>query len=246
MKRTVIALVVLILCINLCACGSSEYDESYDEAMDLFNEENYESALVIFESLDGYKSSAEFVTKCNYALGMEAFESADYEKALAYLEKTAGYEVSTEIANQCKYNLGMEQYNKGNYTEALVYFEALGEYKDSADIVRRIGYQDQYDEAVAFFSNGNFDEALAIFNQLPTDFEDTYKYTLAIDHLKVIAGTWETESFLSERNERGDVALSATLTISAPSCNSNTTPVLAGTTDCSANIAEVSETLDTV
>ena len=48
MKRTAFILLVLALCISLCACDSSEYNE----AMDLFNEGNYESALVIFESLD--------------------------------------------------------------------------------------------------------------------------------------------------------------------------------------------------
>lgn len=175
MKRTAFILLILALCISLCACDSSEYNE----AMDLLNEGNYESALVIFESLDDYKSSAEFAKKCNY-------------------------------------ELGMEQYDKGNYSAAIVYFEALGEYKDSADLVVRIGNQSKYDEAVSLFGKGTFDEALAIFSQLPADFEDTSKYILAIDHLEVIAGTWATESYLSEKNDRGDVALSATLTISAP------------------------------
>lgn len=65
MKKLIVALVSICLCISLFGCKSSEYSD----ALDLFNEGKYSVALTMFESLGEYKSSKSFVQECKTTLG---------------------------------------------------------------------------------------------------------------------------------------------------------------------------------
>ena len=59
-KKLVVITLSLFLAFSLCACDSWDYSK----AMKAYEAGNYSEALVLFESLDDYKDSADMVTEC--------------------------------------------------------------------------------------------------------------------------------------------------------------------------------------
>ena len=74
----------------------------YNSALDLYNAGKYDEAITAFKALNGYKDSAEQITKCETAI------------------------------KDGKYNSALDLYNAGKYDEAITAFNALNGYKDSA------------------------------------------------------------------------------------------------------------------
>lgn len=82
-------------------------EQTYLSAIDLLNEEKYEEALSVFETLEGYKDSEDKITECNAAIIEE------------------------------KYNNAIVLMNEGKYKDAIVIFNSLGDYKDAAELSRK-------------------------------------------------------------------------------------------------------------
>ena len=75
----------------------------YNSAVELMNSGKYDEAITAFEAMDGYKDSAEQITKCETGI------------------------------KENKYNAAVELYTEGKYDEAYNAFFELDGYKDSSD-----------------------------------------------------------------------------------------------------------------
>ena len=78
-------------------------ESKYNSAVELMNSGKYDEAITAFEAMDGYKDSAEQITKCETGI------------------------------KENKYNAAVELYTEGKYDEAYNAFFELDGYKDSSD-----------------------------------------------------------------------------------------------------------------
>ena len=84
-------------------------NKAYNEAAGLMDEGKYKQAAAAFDSLGGYKDSAEKARACDTAVKDAAYDEAvglmdagKYEKAIAAFEALEGYRDSTDKAEECK------------------------------------------------------------------------------------------------------------------------------------------------
>ena len=82
-------------------------ERKYLDAIKLFDEGEYEEALSVFITLEGYRESEQKITECNNAI-------------------TAG-----------KYNSAIALINEGKYKDALVLLDEVGDYKDATDLKQK-------------------------------------------------------------------------------------------------------------
>jgi tetratricopeptide (TPR) repeat protein len=210
-KRILSLVLTLCLCLSLVACDSSKYNE----AINLFDSGNYQSALVIFESLGDYKSSKSFAQRCNYNMAVQLFEQKRYNEALGIFEKIKDFEDSSEYIAECHYNVAIMAFNNGDYSTAQLLLKELGTYKDSESYLVEIGYKTTYNSAVSLFNNGDFSKASNLFSELPVNYMDVDRYKMAISYLQTIVGAWSNATF-TDKNDRGSVYIGAELKISGP------------------------------
>lgn len=131
-------LVVIISCIVVCVAIAfvvlwyvpyQKYNDTYQSAIALMNDEKYIEAISVFETTNGYKDSVEKIAACN-----EAIMEGKYKEALALKDAK-------------------------KYTEAIEKFELLAEYKDSQAKVKECKLDMKYDEAIGFIESKKYVEA---------------------------------------------------------------------------------------
>lgn len=134
----VIALIVTMPYIR----SNIENKNSYDEAVSLYEEGDYNKALTIFSDLEGYKDSDSMYYACYYGLGEESFLSGDYKDAVTYFEKAGDYNDSEERYDESLYYVGQSYENNLNYGDAYDYYSE----SDYSDSVERAAYCKQMTE----------------------------------------------------------------------------------------------------
>ena len=96
MKKITAIVLLIVLCFSLFGCTASDY--SY--AMKLYEEGDYENALVFFEATVKYKDSEEKLTECKYYLAKLAMENEEWADAASYLVGL-DYEDSEDLLKEC-------------------------------------------------------------------------------------------------------------------------------------------------
>lgn len=85
--------------------------EKYNKAVKLYNENKFQEALQVFNSIDGtYEDSAEYIEKCESQLD-DAAEDA--------------------------YEIAVRSFEQGDFTSAIAQFRILGDYKDSLQYIEK-------------------------------------------------------------------------------------------------------------
>lgn len=96
------------------------------------------------------------------------------------------------------YNDGIAEINNGNYEKAIEILERLGDYKDSIDLVQNAQelekqkkierekekIEKQYNAATELFNEGDFEDAIELFSQIP-DYKDSNAYIEKAKKLKL-------------------------------------------------------------
>lgn len=148
----------------------------YNEAQKLYEAGRYDEAITAFESMDGYRESAEQIETCKTAIKDHEYDEAvalynagQYEEAIAAFEAMDGYRESAEQIETCKtaikdreYDKAVALYNSGQYEEAITAFKALDGYKDSKAQIEacHTAIMDQkYEAAITLYHAGNYEEA---------------------------------------------------------------------------------------
>ena len=166
----------------------------YNEAVKLFNEEQYEGAKTKFESLGDFKDSRENANKvveaqeaAEYNEAVEAFRDNEFDRAKALFELLGDYKDSQDYYNKIDdakleytYKQAVKEFDEGAYDSALVRFKGLGDYQDSKEYIVKTEEaisENTYNIAFSKALSGNYSEAIELFETLG-DFKDSQQQLL--------------------------------------------------------------------
>ena len=127
----------------------------YNAAVDLYNEGKYTEAIEAFNAMNGYKDSAEQISKCETAIkdekyntAIELYNTGNYSKALSTFKSLNRYKDSADQAKKCevaildeKYNAALASIDQQDYINAYENLVALKDYKDSSQKAKEIFYK---------------------------------------------------------------------------------------------------------
>lgn len=131
----------------------SLYDEQeadykkYCKAVTLYNEKQYEKAMVMFKKLEGVLDSEDFISKCQDAMYQHASQTLDsgnceaaVEEFKKILQNKDGSDANDFVTkyHESMYQNALRNFNSGNYKAALEVFKKIPEYKDVSDYIPRI------------------------------------------------------------------------------------------------------------
>lgn len=119
MKKLILFVLIAALALSLTGCSSKEERNQYKEAVALYENGKYSSALNLFESLGNYKDSEDYLADCRY---YEAMQTVSPDSSLK-----KGY--SGNIA-ECTAD------NASQYTRAVELLKLLDGYQDSERMLR--------------------------------------------------------------------------------------------------------------
>ena len=157
-----------------------------EKCMRLGTVEGCNSAIRLYESIPGYRSSAAQISECRRKIeeikAKEAARQVAVEKAKKKAKKIAIIAapivcvciafvivLTTFIIPNNKYNAAIELMDNKEYEEAIASFEALDGYKDSADKIAECKTaisDNDYNTAIGLMSGGKYEEAIAAFEAL--------------------------------------------------------------------------------
>ena len=140
MKRVLSLLLVIVVCLSLCACGKAD---NYEAAIALMEAENYDEAIALFSDLGNYEDSVQKLEECTnikaYNEASELYESGKFSEALAIFSTLGDYKDSMEKAAECEiaiaYENAMVLLNDGQYEQAYSEFLKISDYKDVPEIL---------------------------------------------------------------------------------------------------------------
>ncbi|MBO5303116.1 MAG: TIR domain-containing protein [Lachnospiraceae bacterium] len=160
-------------------------NRTYDKAAALFAEGKYFEAMVVFESLYGYKDSAAQTKNCANAIREERYNKAirlmsegNYEDAITDFEELDDYKDSAAQIKNCniaikdgKYKEALSLMSEGNYEDAHAIFKSLGSYEDSVNQMEncRVAIKEnKYNDALALMDTGKYTDAIQLFREIET------------------------------------------------------------------------------
>lgn len=155
---SVAAFVVAVILIGNVLKRHYEKLEAYKTAVALMEEGQYEKAITAFESMSGYKDSAQkahdaanaLVEKA-YSVAVEQMNMGEYAKAIASFGALEGYKDSNEKA----YDAAVALIQHGNFKEAISAFQSMDGYDK---VVERV-----YDMAMMLMDDRQYKDAVAAF-----------------------------------------------------------------------------------
>lgn len=129
------------------------------------NEEDYDEAISVFESLGDFKDSKEQVVEATYQQACARLEKGYFDLAISDFEALGDYKDSKSQIPEAKYRKANSLLKKEEYDLAISAFEELGDYKDSKDQPGWVRAQ-QYVNALNSFESGKFSDAVSKFKAL--------------------------------------------------------------------------------
>lgn len=152
MKRTIAFLLVLVMCLSLCACNGTEYNR----AQKLMKAGQYNEAIEIFKQLDGYRDSTEMVTKCHYQIAIDLFNSGEYGNAREIFLALNNYLDCDDMVRDCDYETANTFFDKKEYSKAIEIFSSLDEWKDSRSKVQECMIAEKADTIAKYKTVGSY------------------------------------------------------------------------------------------
>ena len=99
MKRNLIVILAVLICIYLSGCKSNDYDA----AIDAMSVGHYAEAARLFESLGDYKESINYAMECNYRNALDLMNTQrNYESAYNIFRALGDYIDAPELAAKCQ------------------------------------------------------------------------------------------------------------------------------------------------
>lgn len=129
MKKIITFLLVLVICLSLCGCKSSDYRK----ATTMFESGKYQKAKELFGNLGEYKDSAEMLSECSVKecealiedIGVITYYSEYVEKD--FQKAMSAYNSLTNAEKDCVRNAELLRQREAEFNEAL-FLEKASEY----------------------------------------------------------------------------------------------------------------------
>ena len=157
-----------------------EIEESYKDAIGLFNEGHFKEARKTFMSLSDYKDSAAFAEKCKeelYQILVKEYNNNLFLKNLVNKEEPIDY-FQNDFVKEClkKYSKYSFESIKSGFLKGFKRYKQSSEYIAYCDkAIELFALYDQqasdyrkYKKAVTLYNNGEFENALAAFQKIET------------------------------------------------------------------------------
>lgn len=135
------AVVVFLIILFNVIVPYNKYNDKYNAAVSLMNEEKYEEAISVFGELDEYKDSITKINDCKELILNVQYEKAislmnenKYKEAITAFSKLNGYKDSITKINDCRYANANSLIEEKKYVEAYEEFISLNGYKDSNEM----------------------------------------------------------------------------------------------------------------
>ncbi len=96
---------------------------TYLKGTELFNKEDYASAVQYFEKSLQYPVEQDFVAEASYWCGEAYSLGRKYDQAIPFYEQTLGASPNPELLKRARYGLGYARYNLQQYDRALISFK---------------------------------------------------------------------------------------------------------------------------
>ena len=129
----VTVVIVFIVLLNSVIIPTSKYND----AVDLMNNGQYDTAIKAFEALDGYKDSNTQIKECRYLSAVEAQKSKDYDAAYAIFVELEKYSDSSSKAKSCAIEAAEYAMSKKQYDKAVEWYNLA----NKTDEVKNAKYQ---------------------------------------------------------------------------------------------------------
>ena len=117
-------------------------EQKYETARSLLEQQDYQGAIEIFESLGTYSDSEDMILEVKYVMGEDKYLDGDLQGARMIFESITDYKDSSskiikidELLQDEKYCSAVDFYEASNYEDALSLFKELDGYKDSSNYI---------------------------------------------------------------------------------------------------------------
>lgn len=143
-KRIIFVLTAIIgvICVGIIISYFALQDYfSYKEAMNNFNQGNYQLAAEQFSVLEEYKDSSAQYQNCIYTMAKELYQDGKLSEAAEQLETVRDYSDSEDILKDIYYTQAHEFYDAEEYEKAIPLFENAAGYKDADELLADSQYQ---------------------------------------------------------------------------------------------------------
>lgn len=165
----IIALIGIIVLFTLVILPNM----TYNKAVSLMEDGQYDEAISKFESLNDAKDSSALIKECTYLKAVSLMTVGDFEEAITVFESLDNYRDSKAQIEKCGEGIKEANYKQGialmeeeQYDEAIAKFQSLDGAKDTDTLIKECNYL----KAVSLMTDNNFEEAITIFKTL-----DAYK-----------------------------------------------------------------------
>lgn len=122
--------------VDIQVARANSSSKKYETAVSLRNQNKYQEAAELFESLNGFNGSASEAVECRYLQAKQLHDSGDYLAAIDVFETIRDYKDSADLIIDCHYSRAIEYEEKGEYETALELFIRVGQYKQTMDHIR--------------------------------------------------------------------------------------------------------------
>ena len=169
-------------------------EAAYRRAADYEAKGDLEAAISLYDSMSGYRDSAQRAAACREEIARQIYERARareergaFEEAARYYAALGGYRDSAERIRACEkgeiYRRALEAEQRGAYQAALTLYLSIRDYRDCASRIRACGEgieSQTYDAARASEETGRLQEAAGLYRSLE-DYRDARERAAACE-----------------------------------------------------------------
>ena len=183
-------LLTILIILSLIIFNSYNSQKNYEQALLLFEKNNYTQAVKIFDSLKNYKDSVNYSDKCRIAIGDSFLELEDFDKAKKEYEKIHDAAQQSEMLNKCKYAKAIKLFNEKKYVESKSIFEKLGKFQDSSDYLNKCRMEIKFSKFDYTGTNDTYNNFYNCYGKV----SDATDIDSAESYFSFAYGTWYDES----------------------------------------------------
>ena len=142
-------------------------------ASSLIEQQKYEEAMPILESMPGYADAGTLYARCVYQLAMGRAQEGDLAQASQMLEGIAGYEDAQQRMQEYAYTAASSALAEGDLAQASLLFTRAGAYRDAKEQAQKSAdtyYSTAYEKAKIAMDRKQYGVAVDTLAALSMDF----------------------------------------------------------------------------